>query len=193
MFIILSGCQESNNGNDTTNYKTFYSNDIMLPNAIMENLSNEEINDIIELGKALSFQIDYPSYWKVEYNPIGFGIFSIFFYPENADWKYSKYITFDLLLVQPDTSKEEMKIGLQNIYTDSSEKEIDLNADTYIWRITGKRLEGEPEHKDFNQASALILYNNSEVFQLQSFFNDSGKNNMKIFNNIMNSFNKIND
>ena len=115
IFIMLSGCQESNQ-EDNIDYQTFYSNNVNLPDALAENLTQEEINDIVQQGKALSFQLEYPSNWKAEYNMRGIGLFSVIFYPENAEDIYLKSIVFDLMSVQPDTTDEKLKLDFRILF-----------------------------------------------------------------------------
>jgi len=192
IFIILSGCQESNQeDNIDINYQTFYSNNVRFPDALAENLTQEGINDIVQFGKGLSFQLEYPSNWKAEYNMRGFVFFSIIFYPENAEDIYLKSIIFDLMYVQPGTTEEKVKSDFHITYTDFTEKEFYLTEDIYVWKITGKREDTNQNYSNFNQGTAVIMYDNSEVYKMETFFNDSSSINMKIFDYMINSFEKF--
>lgn len=194
LFIFVAGCQESN---DTIkiDYQTFYSNDASILQSLDENLTMEEINEIAQLGEALAFQLEYPIKWESEYNIFGTGLFSVIFFTEKAEYNYSKSITVDLLYVQPNTTIHEMKLQFHNTYTsESTEKEFDLNEDMYVWKITGKREDIlDEEYNNFNQGTALIRYNKREVYKIETFFKDSESSNMKIFDNMINSFGKIKD
>lgn len=191
MFIMLAGCQESND-NTKIDYQTFYSNDVSILQGLDENLTTEDIDEIAHLGEALSFKLKYPLNWESEYNLFGIGLFSVIFFPEKAESNYSKSITVDLIYVQQNTTIPKMKSLFHNTYTESTEKEFNLNEDLYVWKITGKREDIiDEEYSDFNQGTALIRYNKSEIYKIETFFKDSESSNMKIFDNMINSFDKI--
>lgn len=189
IFIMLAGCQEDNTKID---YQTFYSNDVSILQGLDENLTKENIDDIAHLGEALAFQLQYPLNWETEYNLFSNGLFSVIFFPEKAESNYSKSITVDLIFVQPNTTIPKMKSLFHNTYIESTETEFNLNEDLYVWKITGKREDTiDEEYNDFNQGTAFIMYNKSEIYKIETFFKDSESSNMKIFNNMINSFDKI--
>jgi len=183
-FILLPGCNETSNNIDI-DYQIFYSNNITIPDIMNETLSQGEIEEIIEFGKALALQLEYPLNWKSEYNAGGVGIFSIIFYPENTESVHSKSITFDLLFVYPrNITIEELKLKLniQNPYTDYTEEVFDLNDDVYIWKL----ISGPQEA---SQGTAYIVYKpEHEVYQMVITSDDSDSIYIEIFNHMINSF-----
>jgi hypothetical protein len=194
IFVILTGCLDSNQENNIKiHYQTFYSNNMRLPDALAENLTQAGINEIVELGKALSFQIDYPLEWEAEYNMVGIGIFSVIFYPENAENIYLKSVTFNLIIVHQNTTINKIKPQYHIPFTSYTEKIYNLNDEIDVWKITGtpKSTDYTQEYLNYGQGVAHILYDNSEQYFIQTFFNDSDAKNMKIFDDMINSFSKI--
>ena len=190
---MLTGCLESNQENNIKiDYQTFYSDNIRLPDALAENLTQAGINEIVELGKALSFQIDYPINWKAEYNMLGIGQFAVIFYPENTENIYLKSITFDLILVQ-NTTINKIIPDFRIPFTDHTENFFDINGEIDVWKITGtpKPTDYINEYHNFSQGVAHLLYDNIEHYLIQTFFNDSDQENMIIFDHMINSFGKI--
>ena len=136
IFVILPGCQESNQENGIKiDYQTFYSNNVTLPNALVENYPQEYVYDITGLGKALAFQLEYPSNWKAEYNMLGFGMFSVIFYPEYGE--LNKSITFDLMVLQPNTTINKFKPKYLTTLTDYTESEFNISDKIDVWKIIG--------------------------------------------------------
>ena len=191
IFVILPGCQESNQENGIKiDYQTFYSNNVTLPNALVENYPQEYVYDITGLGKALAFQLEYPSNWKAEYNMLGFGMFSVIFYPEYGE--LNKSITFDLMVLQPNTTINKFKPKYLTTLTDYTESEFNISDKIDVWKIIGASSPQfySKEYQNFNQGIAQILYDNSELYLTQTFFNDSDPKNMKIFDHMILSFKK---
>lgn len=184
-FTLIPGCiEESNNIN--IDYQLFSSDNITIPQYLMENLSQQQIENISQLGESLAFQLEYPLNWKAEYN-IG-GIFSIIFYSELVP---SKSIIIDLFQIYHyNITMKELKLDVHNYHINYTEEEFKLSEDINVWKIIGKYQEFNQEYQNFNQGTAYILYKNREVFHIYTFFSDSSPDNLEIFNHMVNSFNK---
>jgi len=189
LFIInlFSGCTQQNGLK--INYQIFNSGNISFSEDALEQLSQEAIDEIKQFGKDLAFEVEYPEDWKSEYYLGGIGDLSIIFYPENTE--LDKSITINLIHVydEPITTSQ-LKTEFHYKYVDYTEEEIQVNNDLFVWKIIGKNQFLDQKYQNFDQGSAFILYKNTEVYQMDTFFNDSDSTNLKIFNHMAISFSK---
>jgi hypothetical protein len=180
--LLLSGCTQPFS---TTNYQTFHSNNINIPDIMNETLPQEKIEEFIEYGKALNFTLEYPENWKSEYNIDGGELFSIIFYPKGTETVQSKSIVIDLVHIYTrNITIEELKTDFRNPYGTSSEEDFSINQNIDVWKI----ISGPQEE---SQGTAYILYKpENEVYRIVIRFDDSDSNNIEIFEHMVKSFNR---
>ena len=184
---LFAGCTRQNGVK--INYQTFNSGNISFSAEDEELLPQEEIDFIIQLGKDLGFEVEYPEDWKSEYYILGIGDLSIIFYPENTE--LDKSITIDLLTAshEPITTSQ-LKTEFRHHYVNYTEEEVQVNNDLFVWKIIGENQFLDQKYQNFDKGTAFILYNNTQVYQMNTFFKDSDSTNLKIFNHMAISFSK---
>lgn len=191
VFVMLTGCLQSNQENGIKiDYQIFNSNNVVLPDYLVENLSYEDFYDITEMGKALAFQVEYPSNWKAEFNIESLGIFSVIFYPKDSNKDNLKSITLELMDSQPNITISKLKPNYLISFTDYTESEFNISDEIEVWKIIGTPQDYSQEYQNFKQGIAYMIYDNIEIYFIKTFFNDSDSKNMKIFNHMINSFKK---
>ena len=187
IITLFSGCTQQNGVKII--YQTFYSNDISFSATALEQLSQNDIEFIIETGKILAFEVEYPADWKSEYNMGGITDFSIIFYPENIELE--KSISINLLTVFPEPiPTPQLRAEFRHNYVDYTEEEVQVNNDLYVWKIIGINQDLAQIYQNFVQGTAFILYNFTETYQMNTFFKDSDSINFQIFNHMTKSFSK---